>query len=161
MQMYKEATIAGVCVLLLAGCALFRKKEPEAMLRVFGQATTSLSVDDMRVIAVPKTGLKIPINPFAAFTENDVDKAEIKQTPGGATILLHLDASGLIQLDELTTRSRGRYIVTFLNDRPVAAWLVDKRITNGQFVVEGDFTDEDARKAVDSLNQQSKKRQAR
>jgi preprotein translocase subunit SecD len=73
--------------------------------------------------------------------------------------MLRFDIHGAIKFDELTTRSRGQYLVTFLNGRPVAAWLVDQRITNGQFLVEGDFSDEEAKKAVESLNRMNKKRQ--
>jgi polyhydroxyalkanoate synthesis regulator phasin len=38
----------------------------------------------------------------------------------------------------------------------VSAWLVNQRIINGQFLVEGDFTDEEAKKIVDDLNKLSK-----
>ena len=44
-----------------------------------------------------------------------------------------------------------------INNHPVSAWLVDQRIINGQFLIEGDFTDEEAKKAVDDLNKLSKK----
>ena len=41
------------------------------------------------------------------------------------------------------------------------AWLVDRRVTNGVFVVEGDFTDEEAQKAVDDLNKLIKAKKSR
>ena len=63
-------------------------------------------------------------------------------------------------LDELTTRSRGRYLVTFLNSKPVAAWFMDRRIQNGELLLEGDFTDKEAKKTVEFLNRLSKKRNA-
>ncbi len=147
-------------MLLLAGCALFRHP-PETTLRLYEQITSTLPDDDVRLVAIPKLGLKIPLNPFATLSERDVGNAVLGQTPGGATINLQFDANGAMVFDEMTTRCRGQYIVTFLNGRPVAAWLVDRRVTNGQFVVEGDFTDEDARKAVEALNKLSQQRQAK
>jgi hypothetical protein len=47
-------------------------------------------------------------------------------------------------------------LVTFINFQPVAAWLVNQRILNGQFLVEGDFTDDEAKKVVDALNKMGK-----
>jgi preprotein translocase subunit SecD len=160
MQTYKNLLIAGAGALLLAGCALFHQPSPTT-LRLHEEITSTLPDDDVRLVAVPKTGLKIPLNPYATLSERDVARAELAQTPGGATIKLQFDANGAILFDEMTTRCRGQYIVTFLNERPVAAWLVDRRVTNGQFVVEGDFTDEEARKAVEALNKISQQQQAR
>jgi len=59
-------------------------------------------------------------------------------------------------LDEMTTRLRDRYIVVMINNHPVSAWRVDQRIINGQFLIEGEFTDEEAQKIVDDLNKLSK-----
>ena len=160
MQTYKRLLMTGAGALLLAGCALFRHQEPPATLRLYEEATSTLPEDNVRMVAIPKLGLKIPLNPYATISEEDVDKATLEQTPGGAAIEVQFDVSGSMVFNEMTTRCRGQYIVTFLNNRPVAAWLVDRRVTNGQFVVEGDFTDEEAGKAVDSLNKQSKQRQA-
>ena len=150
--------MAGLGALLLAGCALFRHP-PETTLRLYEQATSTLPDDNVRLVAIPKLGLKIPLNPFATLSERDVEKAALGQTPGGATIKLQFDGNGAILFDEMTTRCRGQYIVTFLNDRPVAAWLVDRRVTNGQFEVEGDFSDEEARKAVEALNKLAQQQQ--
>lgn len=72
--------------------------------------------------------------------------------------MLRFDPHGMVALDEMTTRTRGQYVVIFLNTKPVAAWLVDKRLTTGQFLLEGDFTDEEARQTVDALNRMGKKR---
>jgi len=157
MQTYKKLVPALAAALLAVGCA---SHPPEVTLRLHEEANSSLPEDDMRMVAVPKTGLKIPLNPYATISETDVDKATLEQTPGGATIRLLFDPNGAMTFDEMTTRCRGQYIVTFLNGRPVAAWLVDRRVTNGQFVVEGDFTDEEAGKAVDALNKLSQQRKA-
>ena len=82
-------------------------------------------------------------------------------TAGGKAIFLRFDAHGSLLLDEMTTRLRGHYVAVLINNHPVSAWLVDQRIINGQFLIEGDFTDEEAKKAVDDLNKLSKKNTSR
>ena len=144
---------------MLTGCALFGPREPEATLRIHEQVSTALPESRVTMVTIPTAGLKVAVNPYPALSESDVQSANVYQTAGGSAILLRFDSHGAIALDELTTRNRGAYLVTFLNGRPVAAWLVDQRITNGQFLVEGDFSDEEAKKAVESLNRMSKKRQ--
>ena len=108
-------------------------------------------------VEIPHTSVKITVTPFPTLTERDVQSAELYDTAGGKAIFLRFDPHGTIMLDEMTTRDRGQYVVIFLNKRPVGSWLVDQRIINGQFLVEGDFTDEEAKKAVEELNQLSEK----
>lgn len=157
MQTDKVLLVLSICLLLTAGCATSGDKEDVA-LRMHEQISSSLPNKLYREVPIPKTGLTLQVDRFPALTERDVNTAEIYPTAGGAAILLRLEPTGSFSLDELTTRARGRYLVTFLNGRPVSAWLMDKRITNGQFLLEGDFTDEEAKKAVESLNRMSKRR---
>ncbi len=157
MQTDKLFLAFGLGLLLAAGCATSGDKEDVA-LRLHEQISSTLPSKLYREVQVPKTGLTLQVDRYPALTERDVHSAELYPTAGGAAILLRMEPGGAFALDELTTRSRGRYLVTFLNGRPVAAWLVDKRITNGQMLLVGDFTDEEARKTVDSLNRMSKRR---
>jgi hypothetical protein len=60
-------------------------------------------------------------------------------------------------LSELTTRLRGRYVVVFVNEKPVAAVLIEQRILNGEFLLEGDLTDDEQRTLVDGLNKYAKR----
>ncbi|MGA2221412.1 MAG: hypothetical protein ABSH21_06485 [Verrucomicrobiia bacterium] len=158
MQTNKYFPIASLGIVLLTGCALFGKRKPEATLRIHEQVSAMLPESRVLTAAIPRANLKIPVNLYPALSEKDVQSADIYQTAGGSAIMLRFDIHGAIKFDELTTRSRGQYLVTFLNGRPVAAWLVDQRITNGQFLVEGDFSDEEAKNAVESLNRMNKKR---
>jgi preprotein translocase subunit SecD len=156
MQTLKTALCFAVLGVLLAGCALFHKKEELASLRIYEEANGALPAENRQTVIIPRTGLKLSISPFPQITEQEVQSAELFDTAGGKGIFLRFDPHGTILLDELTTRSRGQYVVVLINNRPVSAWLVDQRIINGQFLVEGDFTDEDAKKVVDDLNKQSK-----
>jgi len=156
MQSLKPIGQRLACVALLSvmagGCAHFQK-QPTTTVRIHEQEDNSLPEGRTMPVVLPDVGLKLSISPFAALSERDVQSAEIAQTAGGAAILLRFGIHGTMALDEITTRCRGKYLVVVLNGRPVTAWLVDKRITTGQFLLIGDFTDAEAQKAVDELNQ--------
>ena len=160
MQTYKLLPALGL-VVLVSGCALFGKHQPPATLAVHEQVDAALPETRVRKVEVPMTGLTIPINPYPTLTEKDLQSAELHPTAGGAAILLRFDIHGTMALQELSTRIRGGYIVTFLDGRPVSAWLVDRPVENGQMLLEGDFGDEEAQHAVATFNSLSKKLRAR
>ena len=161
MQLLKQVFAMGLVAGLMSGCALFQGKPPDVTVRVHEQVSGALPPTHMLTVEIPKADLKIAINPFPTLTEKDVQSAEIYPTAGGAAIMLRFDPHGVWVLDQATTESRGQYLVVFLNGRPVSAWLVDKRLTKGQMLIEGDFSDEEAKAAVKSLNEMSKKRASR
>jgi preprotein translocase subunit SecD len=153
--LYFVIALAGLA--LLNGCTLFGWQKPVTV-RICDQVQDTLPEAYVRAVKLPKLNLSVTVNSAPAVTERDVASAELRQSPGGATILLRFDIHGVMALEEMTTRSRGRYIVTFLNGRPVAAWLVDRRITDGQILLEGDFDDEEAKRVVSALNNMAKSR---
>jgi preprotein translocase subunit SecD len=154
MQTYK--ILLAVC-LLACGCASWDDRNATT-LRFHEQVSSALPSKLYREVSLPKMRLTMNVEPYPALTERDVAAAELYQTAGGAALMLRLEPQGAMRLDELTTRSRGRYLVAFLDGRPVMAWFMDKRINHGMIVLEGDFTEEEAKKAIESLNRQSKKR---
>lgn len=105
-----------------------------------------------REVEIPATRLRLRINPYPSLTEKDVQVATLFPTVGGEAVMLQFDAHGMIVFGEMTTRCKGGYLVVLYNDRPVAAWRVDRRIDNGQFLLEGIFSDEEAKQMVDGLN---------
>jgi preprotein translocase subunit SecD len=146
----QKASLTGLAlaVLLGAGCA----SAPKITLRLHEQVSGSLPAGRIREIEVASTGQQLTIDPFPALTEKDVLEAQLFPTAGGDAVLLRFDLHGANLLDELTTRARGEYVVVLWDERPVAAVLLNERITNGQFLLEGDFTDEEAKAIVESLN---------
>ena len=146
-----------MAVLLAAGCATSDNRKPTT-LRINEQVDTGLPEGHWREVQIPKTELTLRVDPFPVLTERDVEVAEPFETSGGLAVMLHFNAHGMFMLDELTTRNRGHYLVVFLNDRPVTAWLVDRRLVHGQFLLEGDFTDAEARQLIDDLNRMAQKR---
>jgi len=153
---------AAVC---FVGCgtiaAMGKKPEDEVTLRIYEESNSSLPTETFQTVEIPHTGVKLSIGLFPALTERDVQSAELYDTAGGKAIFLRFDPHGTIMLDEMTTRDRGQYLVIFLNNHPIGTWFVGQRIINGQFLVEGDFTDEAAKKAVEALNKLGQKNTGR
>ena len=152
MQTYKHLSLTALALVLSAGCALFNKRHDSISLRIHEQVSAALPEARVRTAEIPRMNLTIPVNPYPTLSEKDLLSASVYETAGGTAILLRFDIHGAIALDEMTTRCRGQYLVVFLDERPVAAWLVDRRLTDGQFLLDGDFTDEEARRTVVALN---------
>jgi len=161
MKSLRQIGLFALLPVLLAGCALFGKKEPPATLELYEQASPALPAHLQRTFTIPKTGLAITAHRFPALTDQQLHRAELKETPGGSAIVLRFAPKAMFKLSELTARMRGQYLVTVLDGKPVAAWLVDQRLDLGQITIEGDFTDEQARKAVESFNKEAIKREKR
>jgi len=155
MQTLKTALCVALVSVVFSGCALFSKQD-ETTMQIHEQVSSALPAENALTVVIPRTDLKLTVAPYASLSQKDVLSAELYNTAGGEAILLRFDGHGSIVLDEMTTRNRGQYLVTFINKRPVAAWLVNQRILNGQLLVEGDFTDDEAKQVVDSLNKLSK-----
>ncbi|HVM60536.1 MAG TPA: hypothetical protein VMV72_06670 [Verrucomicrobiae bacterium] len=159
MQLLKTTALGVVATALLAGCSMLQslqKPKVETTVRFYEQADSALPAESVQPVVIPTTGVRLTISPYPVLTEKDVHSAELYNTAGGKAVFLRFDSHGEIVLDELTTRTRGQYIVVMVDNHPVSAWLVDQRIVNGQFLVEGDFTDQEAQKIVDDLNKLSK-----
>ena len=159
MQLLKITLICSITVALGAGCRVFQslgQPKINTTVRIYEEADSGLPAENVQTAIIPGAGLRLPINSFPTLTEKDVASAELYNTAGGKAVFLRFDPHGEILLDEMTTRTRGRYIVVMVNNHPVSAWLVDQRIMNGQFLVEGQFTDEEAQKVVDDLNKLAK-----
>ena len=156
MQTHKTWLV--MVMLLATGCAMFGNRKPSMTMRIYEQVDSAFRTGHWREVEIPKTELTLRVDSFPVLTERDVEVAEPFETSGGLAVMLRFDAHGMFVLDEVTTRNRSRYLVVFLNDRPVTAWLVDHRLVHGQFLLEGDFTDAEARQLIDDLNLAAKKR---
>jgi preprotein translocase subunit SecD len=145
--------------LLLTGCSLFEHwGERPTTLSIHEQVPATLPETHLRIVEVPGFNLKVAVDPFPSLTQLQIRSAEVKSTFGGFGLLLHFDSHGAGMLQQVTTQSRGKYIVVFLNQQPISAWRVDHTITNGEYLIEGYFTEEDAKEAAHSLSDQGRKR---
>jgi preprotein translocase subunit SecD len=156
MQTHKT-TAAALAMALCVGCTLFQARY-NPTLRFYEQTGVGELENSVRTISLTNLNMKITVNSYPALTEKDIDSAVYRETPSGGIVILQFDPHGTFKLDELTTRQRGHYLVIVLDGHPVAAWLVDKRLSKGQFTLEPDISDEDAQKLVVALNRMGKSR---
>src|ERR1035437_3951680 len=119
MQTLKTASCVALVSVVFSGCALFPKRD-ETTLKIHEQVSSALPAENTLTVVIPKTYLKLAVAPYATLSQKDVLSAELYATAGGEAILLRFDVHGSIVLDEMTTRNRGQYLVTFINNRPVA-----------------------------------------
>jgi preprotein translocase subunit SecD len=138
-----------------SGCASFKNKS-KVSVKVHEQMGPGL--DQGLPLKFPELGISLTVNPVPSLTEKDVQSAELFTMASGTGVVLQFDPRGAMHLDELTTRMRGRYLVVFVDGKPVSVWLVDRRLTNGQLLVEGMMTDEEAIDLAARLKQSISKR---
>lgn len=141
---------------ITTGCATFGGHKPMTV-QIFEQADNGMPEGRYREVQIPKTELTLRAELFPVLTGSDVKVAEPFETSDGLAVMLMFNAHGMFILDEVTTRDRGRYLIIFLNDKPVAARLVEQRLVHGQFLLEGDFTAAEARQLIDDLNRAARK----
>jgi len=80
------------------------------------------------------------------ITEKNINKVEIindKQT-GVLQLRVTLDNEGVVIFEKATNNSINKTIGIFVDDTIIAAPRVNEAITDGQFVISGDFTEKDA-----------------
>jgi preprotein translocase subunit SecD len=140
-----------------SGCASFQKKS-KVSVKVHEQMGPGLGLEQGLPLKFPELGISLLVNREPSLTEKDVQSAELFTMASGTGVVLQFDPRGAMHLDELTTRMRGRYLVVFVDGKPVSVWLVDRRLTNGQLLVEGMMTDEEAMDLVGRLSASIAKR---
>ncbi len=126
------------------------------VVRFHEEVLPSLPSGKAMPVDIPRAQLRVAVDPRPFLTESDVVAASLVPTAGGMAIRLVFDTHGRMALEEATTRARGDHIVVFIDGRPVGAWLVEHPLVKGEFLVEGDFTDEEARKFVKALGELAK-----
>lgn len=119
-------------------------------LRFHEQANPALPATRVRFVEAGESG-RLPINPFPTLTERDVARARVVETMPGA-VMLQFSPHGTLALNELTTRARGQHVVVLVDEEPVMVWRIDRRLTDGQFLLRTDLPADRLRALVDYLN---------
>src|SRR5689334_16013969 len=140
MKLFPRTFLCLATVTGLTGCAWLKPPDTHSTLAIYEEVAPNLPASRVRTVEVPSVGLTLTISPFPTITDRDVDNAVVQPSDGSVAILLHFDDNGIFILDQVTTADRDQRLVIFLNNRPVGVWLVNRRITDGYFLVEGDFS---------------------
>ena len=95
----------------------------------------------------------------AAIDEGNIKSAQIVDTIGGFAIRLQFDQHGTWILDNITASYRGQRIAIYCRFNEVrwlAAPVIKKRISNGEFIFTADATREECERIVRGLNNVAK-----
>jgi len=131
--MSKHSLTAVLAVLALA--ALGMSERPPATLRVHFQVTEgTLQALPVRLINPEEV---IYVDPYPEITEKDIQQLHVFQGPDGPGLKITFGMHGRMALETLMNRNKGRYMVVFVNGRPVSVQRVGKIITDGVLGVEG------------------------
>lgn len=80
----------------------------------------------------PTTNRPITLSKFADISEGDIDAIyPFPASDGTLGCAFKLDNHGRVALQSLSQEYRGALLFAFVNARPVAAMLIDKRISDG------------------------------
>lgn len=91
---------------------------------------------------------------LTGLTGRDVKKATVtfdRQT-GGPQVALEFSDKGKKVFADVTTRNVGKQVVIFLDDLPISAPVVQTAILDGNAVINGNFTVDDAKKLAVAIN---------
>jgi hypothetical protein len=124
------------------GCASVNKRN-ESTFRLYEEVNPQGEISRVQTIDLPFLARKVTISPYAVLNERDLMAVRLVQTTEGLALYLKFDPHGTVVLDEVTTRIRGSMLVAFADDRPIAAWVVEKRSSQGELLVKPELPDEE------------------
>lgn len=105
-----------------------------------------------RVSIVLRTpALSLQINSIPVLREADLDGAELTGEGEDFQMRLLFNTHGTIELDRVSNNNRDELLVVFINDKPVAAPQLKRRIVDGILEFTPDLTREEAEKLVEGL----------
>jgi hypothetical protein len=134
----------------MTGCSSFGKSK-ESSLRFHEEINPQLGENRVRMVVLPFSNQTVPVSAFASLTERDIESIHVIKTAEGLSLALKFDPHGIIVMDDISVRMRGKMVVVFVDGRPVYAWQVGKRIPDGKVVITPHMTDAEIIKLSESL----------
>lgn len=118
--------------------------KPKATVRFHVEVNPNSGEPFVLSTQMPGEGQKVTLSKIPEISENDV--VAIYPFPaddGTAGCAFKLDAHGKLALDTVSSQARGARMVGFVNNRPVTAMLIDRRISDGIITITRGLTPED------------------
>lgn len=137
------AAVAGGCQSAPAGTAA----ERPAVARFFLETSGERAVG----VVLPRSAVRIAINPQPAITEGDFADIALAQVDLGKCLAFRVTAAAMRDLYRLTGANQGRRLVLMVNDDPIGARRIDGPIEDGVLFVFVELPDEALPKLVADL----------
>jgi len=150
--------LAPLAVALGAGCKTSEPKE-ESTLRLHLEATPSRFASNLLAVVDRAHPFPVQVEKEPFLYENNVASAKVVDARGGFEIEVQLDQKGSWLLEQYTTANKTRRIVVFSmfgQPRWLAAPVITRRISDGNFSFTPDATREEAERIVRGLNRVAK-----
>ena len=153
----KSPCIAAVFVACLAvlwgGCASSSapKDYKPTLTRFFLESATG----DGTPITLPKSGVRLAVNPKPVITEGDIVNVEVVQVDLGKCLFFQLSPTATRDFYRMSVSHQGRRLVLVINDVPLGARRIDGAITNGVIYVFAEMADAELPELVANLKKTS------
>ncbi|MFO1497624.1 MAG: hypothetical protein U1G07_04395 [Verrucomicrobiota bacterium] len=132
-----------------------RKKGKEAStLRLFLEAHRDGNDSQSGVPIYRANPIRVNVEREPFLSETDLESASVVDLPGGFAIRAQFDGHGALILEGVTVAHKGAHIAVqsnFGESRWLAAPLITRRISNGEFVFTPDATRDEADRVVRGL----------
>ncbi len=117
-----------------SGCASTRTKKknyPVSVVRFLLEADQNTAG---AVVRLPQSGVVIPVEAKAHFTEYDVEGVEVVDNELGKSLVFRLTPQAGRDLFRLSVPNQGRRIITTVNGMPIGARRIERPISQGVIV---------------------------
>ena len=145
--------------LLVAGCASSRGTEPGTEARaelpspVFELRLADAEAGDRMIPAtIRSTGETIYLAPEAALAIDDLAGAEVVPGKQSPALKLTFTRSGARRFADLTEKHQGKPLAVIIGGEAITASVIRATITSGVLVLEGYYSEDEARRIAAALS---------
>ena len=150
MQKIMSAVLAGMLA-LAGGCSTAGPKAPHVKIEF--RAAQNRPGSGLTEMVAPRSDGKVYVSSNALLTDADIESAALKPNRDGASrIEVMFTEEGRRKFSKATTTLIGRPLVILIDGKAIAAPIVRQKITGRRAIIEGSFSQEEAKRIADSLN---------
>jgi preprotein translocase subunit SecD len=144
-------TILSICVLVLIFSCSEKNESVESIVLEFRVAQFEPAAD-LTAMTVKNTKEEFYLKNEVLLNNYDIKTAEYSLWQGKHTVKLIMTEEGKEKWADITEKNIGNHIGMLLNNELVSAPLVNAKIDVGLALIQGIFTEEEAKKIVDGIN---------